>query len=980
MNVRISNSIFFIGLLFAASVSYAQEYPAPVSESVEKSKPGTMTFFSYPKYYPDESGKLQLTDTTLRLSDDPDWDYEVTTGIWRLFVSRDGRFQAHHKGDVFTYRFSSLGYGRGSQFQAVDLGKPDFNNFEVNGDRIRWLDVFENVDVEVRYIPDVMKVDVILRNSFMRDLKDVLQKGEINSENYLTARFDIEAVMLTSEVKQNGEKVNPYAENLNLDQSLVFEKDGETVHHLRPAETYLLDAEGKQVIDEEIRFRTANRWQLREDGPGLAELSVFLADLQDLPDGDLVIDPNMEFDYNDGIQDTRLAYQSSSYYGMSTSLIWNNNDHLLFGFDVDDLDVGASIVSASLELYETYKSAGDVASARIYKVTNAWSEYNSNWYNRTSSNTWDTSGGDYAFPAYCSKAQNLPSSSNQWIEFDVTQALKSHFVNAKSDIENLGFLAKMTSSTGACWYVCCREYSINYTRRPILHVTYRPSLFGADVGNSTDEQYYGIEDRQNHMYDDDLEGIRLFVGDLKEEFRNFISEAKDNDRKVIPVFACGVVITNVSAHWIVQDIIDENTNRYTADKDGYVDWILYRMNYIDDQIPGAIGDTIQAIELGNEEECKWWSGEGNPPEYWYGNEIDGASFAEYYLEAFDAIKTEDWGDKIEIISGGSIEKHGTLTWADNETFGSSGEFIHGFINKCQEDANNTNDKLPDTIAIHTYTGPYNPEFRDAPDEDYPDTEMKYRLNELFDICDNEGYIPNFSITEYGFSPSQSSDWGAYGASQVSQALYYLRTTLLQATIQGDGSGACLPGIGWKDIQYFQHPKNGVVIDTGFFNNDSGYGTSRKIRYVPRELFGSSTLGLDSDDYVIITPYETTGPIVIDYTAWCAWRDPETVYSDEAWVAIWRYVPNTSYIGTGSGSRTVDVDAVFGGSYDETVYQFDFDSSPPSLVTLQSNKYSLTVQANTPTSGKTRITISDNDTNDSHKIVSDNPIFIRFVEP
>ncbi|RJP21506.1 MAG: hypothetical protein C4527_23440, partial [Candidatus Omnitrophota bacterium] len=256
--------MFVTFLVNSATAQIIESYPQPASEYAEKTGPGTMTFLSYPKYYRDEGNVLRLTDTTFQVSDDPNWDYQVTTGIWHLFVSRDGRFQARHEGDVFSYRFAGLGYGRGSAFRAVDLGKPDFSRFEVNGDRIRWRDVFADVDLEVRYIHDILKVDVILRNEFLQDVRDVLQKGEWNADEYLTARFDIDAVLLTSELRRNGEAIDPYADTLDLNQSLVFKKDGKTVHRLRPVETYLLDASGERTEDDTIRLRTANSWQLRE--------------------------------------------------------------------------------------------------------------------------------------------------------------------------------------------------------------------------------------------------------------------------------------------------------------------------------------------------------------------------------------------------------------------------------------------------------------------------------------------------------------------------------------------------------------------------------------------------------------------------------------------------------------------------------------------------------------------------------------------
>ena len=137
-------------------------YPKPVSESVEQTGPGQMTFLSYPKYYKNAEGNLTAVNTTLVQSKDKDWDYEVTTGIWTLKVRTDGTFQAQHEGDIFTYRLNSLGIGRGSNYQPFK-GDPKFTKYQVLGDTIRWVEVFPMVDLSVRYINDILKVDVIVK-------------------------------------------------------------------------------------------------------------------------------------------------------------------------------------------------------------------------------------------------------------------------------------------------------------------------------------------------------------------------------------------------------------------------------------------------------------------------------------------------------------------------------------------------------------------------------------------------------------------------------------------------------------------------------------------------------------------------------------------------------------------------------------------------------------------------------------------------
>ncbi|MEW6235451.1 MAG: hypothetical protein AB1656_08710 [Candidatus Omnitrophota bacterium] len=235
--------------LLAAPLAQSQpqtqeSYPAPVSEYSEQTGVDAMTFLAYPKYYKLADGALELVNTNLTASKSGEWDYEVTAGIWQLFVRADGTFQARHEGDIFTYLFAGLGVSRGVNYKPLDLGKLNWENISVVGDSVRWSEVLPNVDVTVRYIHDILKVDVRLKSAFMRQLREQVKLGILPSDEYLTARFDIPSVQITTQAKQNGEAADVYGEKLPLDQPLHFERDGKELHKLLPVKTYLADEAG----------------------------------------------------------------------------------------------------------------------------------------------------------------------------------------------------------------------------------------------------------------------------------------------------------------------------------------------------------------------------------------------------------------------------------------------------------------------------------------------------------------------------------------------------------------------------------------------------------------------------------------------------------------------------------------------------------------------------------------------------------------
>ncbi|MFB3788694.1 MAG: hypothetical protein ACE15F_20235, partial [bacterium] len=212
-------------------------YAAPVSEYAEQTGPNTMTFLSYPKYYRNASGNLAEVYTALVESPDPDWDYEVSRGIWTLRVRSDGTFQADHEGNVFTYRLNSIGLGRGTQYRPFEWGEPDWSNVAVQGDTIRWAEVFPDVDLSVRYIHDILKVDIIIQRALMDRIRSDVNNGFLNREEYLTARFDIPNALVTGEARQGGRMRDILAEPFELNQPLEILKNDKVVHKIRPVET-----------------------------------------------------------------------------------------------------------------------------------------------------------------------------------------------------------------------------------------------------------------------------------------------------------------------------------------------------------------------------------------------------------------------------------------------------------------------------------------------------------------------------------------------------------------------------------------------------------------------------------------------------------------------------------------------------------------------------------------------------------------------
>lgn len=355
------------------TIGAAEDFePVPVSEYSEKTGPNTITFLSYQKYYKNSTGQLSLVDTNFVKSSHPDWDFEVAAGIWTLRVREDGTFQAEHEGNSFTYRLSGIGTGRGESFRSFDWGEANWKNYQVVGDTIRWSNVFPDADLSVRYIHDILKVDVIIKSNLMSRIRTEVLKGNLNADDYLTARFEIPNVWITTEAQIGGEKTDLYAETLDVDQPLEFVKNGKTVQKLRVVETSILDEKGNPMESDRAanKIRTGQVWRLDRNAAGIAEMSAHLGDLAQAPEGDVDIDPSMTF--GTSWQDTLISnIEPNTIFGSNSTVNWRlgtnggntYDERLLLCFDVLN----------SIILYTTQISS---ATVKIYESAQSWSGTN----------------------------------------------------------------------------------------------------------------------------------------------------------------------------------------------------------------------------------------------------------------------------------------------------------------------------------------------------------------------------------------------------------------------------------------------------------------------------------------------------------------------------------------------------------------------------------------------------------------------------
>lgn len=169
-------------------------------------------------------------------------------------------------------------------------------------------------------------------------------------------------------------------------------------------------------------------------------------------------------------QDTCARSDSTSAKGTLTYMkigrLGSTINNGFIQFNPSAVKVGDQITSASLQIY-AYTTSGTM-SLNAYRVTSAWAENIT--YSQQPTHT--TTGG--------SPAASVSGSNVQWVNFNVTNIVKSWF---ESGTANYGFAIITGTTTGTIPYFYSREFSTT-SLRPILTITYESSNVYVNIGGT----------------------------------------------------------------------------------------------------------------------------------------------------------------------------------------------------------------------------------------------------------------------------------------------------------------------------------------------------------------------------------------------------------------------------------------------------------------------------------------------------------------
>lgn len=202
----------------------------------------------------------------------------------------------------------------------------------------------------------------------------------------------------------------------------------------------------------------------------------------------IIIDPTLTV--QPSAKDTFLSQGApTTNYGSLTCLFMKNEVNLplrpILEFDISELPAGATLISASLELYYYLYADNDPVGLTVwaYKLTRTdWVELQATWNNYKTATPWTSAGGDYVTSAPSGGSTTFPAGYG-WMTWNVLAIVQDAFDGEIS----AEFLVKFAAEDKALGdrsrpYLYSNDYTDNLTLRPKLVIEYEVAVVGRSYG------------------------------------------------------------------------------------------------------------------------------------------------------------------------------------------------------------------------------------------------------------------------------------------------------------------------------------------------------------------------------------------------------------------------------------------------------------------------------------------------------------------
>jgi len=373
-------------------------------------------------HYEDELGNFKPIDTTIVASDKPNWDWEVTTGHWQLFIKNDLTVEVVKDDNTVKHRLSGIAYYDQSTKQYEMVQTVIDRIPVVRGNTIIWEEVLYGVDYKISYTNDSFKEDIVIKQT----LRDFLNTpghmpsdyGQNPSVTYLTPIFEMDWSRSLAMELGNGSVVN--RGNSEHEQDIYFRSPTKDKYFNTNLVSYMpvdyatsVNPVNPDKPEEKWRYDSVKiRKRMVTDDTGAWLLAgIKFNALNKMPEGSIIFDPTETLRPDAAGDETNLTpdptvpnwqnVDEASPDNMTTTNFTTSATYKRDLYELPNSGIGAGTINSIKIYFNLYgggyfwgkpvlKSDSTVTEGTEIQVTTGFVTYDQTW------NT-DPAGGDWTW-------------------------------------------------------------------------------------------------------------------------------------------------------------------------------------------------------------------------------------------------------------------------------------------------------------------------------------------------------------------------------------------------------------------------------------------------------------------------------------------------------------------------------------------------------------------------------------------------------
>jgi len=431
------------------------------------------------QHYKDEQGNFKEIQKEFVSSNKKGYSHQITKGFYSVFLKdkskqKNGQKFVTREGHELNMNPDAMCYYNTSSGEYKKISDINETKLSINKNKAFYKNILKGIDLEYIYLSDRLKENIYLSQKARENLPDPKKYDFKVEDTYLMFRSEIDKSKYLSIFHSNAQISKSGYETINR---LAFkDTDGKELFYFANDLASFKPKNGELEFEDEIPVLKKIYW---EENQQYVLYGVPLKWLNELVDGEVIIDPTIDLNTPQTCQDARVYKWDGDINGTTNLNLGSATINLVqagtkngipkydrsyIKFDFSAIPANAKISSAQLILINdgSPHSGGvysrySISSTYLRRVTEPWNEYSITWANQPE--TTEDNKISIAAPS------NGYSPLNEYVTNLVKDILSS-------DEGNNGFQLKLQTEQ---YYRSVRYASTQYgysSRWPKLTITY----------------------------------------------------------------------------------------------------------------------------------------------------------------------------------------------------------------------------------------------------------------------------------------------------------------------------------------------------------------------------------------------------------------------------------------------------------------------------------------------------------------------------